>query len=454
MLKVYGNGLYNGLENTYSVFYAQIANSHNGKVEVEIFEPNGILIKNYMNKIDQFLYEVKYIPHKIGMYKICIKLDGKEIPLSPFIANVINPDKVTIKDDCQYFFNARNIDLELSQEKLLCFNTFDAGEGDIRLNIIGPDNQLIPYSKKKTSLNEQQISFCPIFEGNYKLQVYFNNYELKFSPICIKTIGCLDLNSVRVYGDGAKKAYLFKEANFFIDFSNIDIISNNIDLSVTAISTTNHELKIDLKKIQEKIYNCIYVPEKIGEYLLSVKLNNRYVCESPFILNVVMSTDPKKIEINKNDFKNVIKGEDVSTIIDTRSAGNGELSASCLGLTKPAECQFVDLKDGTYELRIKPVETGKHFLCLKYNDINVSNSPFTFKVTTWPDASKVQVFGPGINHGVINEFKSNFICDTRGAGAGQLTVRIRGPKGAFRVDMKRKDEKDRRIECSYDPLEV
>ena len=28
-------------------------------------------------------------------------------------------------------------------------------------------------------------------------------------------------------------------------------------------------------------------------------------------------------------------------------------------------------------------------------------------------------------------YQSRFICDTRGAGAGQLTVRIRGPKGKF-----------------------
>lgn len=32
-------------------------------------------------------------------------------------------------------------------------------------------------------------------------------------------------------------------------------------------------------------------------------------------------------------------------------------------------------------------------------------------------------------------FKSNFVVETRGAGAGQLTVRVRGPKGAFNVEM-------------------
>ena len=40
----------------------------------------------------------------------------------------------------------------------------------------------------------------------------------------------------------------------------------------------------------------------------------------------------------------------------------------------------------------------------------------------------MRVNGAGITHGVLDAFKSEFICDTKGAGAGQLTVRIRGPK--------------------------
>ena len=48
-----------------------------------------------------------------------------------------------------------------------------------------------------------------------------------------------------------------------------------------------------------------------------------------------------------------------------------------------------------------------------------------------PDPSKVRVYGPGVEHGVLAMYQSRFICDTRGAGAGQLTVRIRGPKGKY-----------------------
>jgi len=58
-----------------------------------------------------------------------------------------------------------------------------------------------------------------------------------------------------------------------------------------------------------------------------------------------------------------------------------------------------------------------------------SGSPFVFKVTSKPDASKVRVHGPGVEHGILATYLSKFHVETRGAGAGQLTVRIRGPKG-------------------------
>ncbi len=115
----------------------------------------------------------------------------------------------------------------------------------------------------------------------------------------------------------------------------------------------------------------------------------------------------------------------------------------------------------------------------------MSGSPFNLRVMGAPDATKVRVHGPGIEHGVLATFQSRFLCDTRGAGAGQLTVRVRGPKGglsytfskknlvavlchlsvtdkygitfqltgAFRVEMQRENQKDRSIVCKYDPTE-
>ena len=48
-----------------------------------------------------------------------------------------------------------------------------------------------------------------------------------------------------------------------------------------------------------------------------------------------------------------------------------------------------------------------------------------------PDPRKVRVYGPGIESGVIQKYESKFIVETYGAGAGQLSVRIRGPRGGY-----------------------
>ena len=46
-----------------------------------------------------------------------------------------------------------------------------------------------------------------------------------------------------------------------------------------------------------------------------------------------------------------------------------------------------------------------------------------------PDPNKVRVRGPGIEHGILASFQSRFFVDTEGAGAGNLSIKMRGPKG-------------------------
>ena len=53
------------------------------------------------------------------------------------------------------------------------------------------------------------------------------------------------------------------------------------------------------------------------------------------------------------------------------------------------------------------------------------------KVNGPPDPSKVRVSGPGIHNGVLQQYDGSFTVNTQGAGPGQLTVKIRGPKGLY-----------------------
>jgi len=44
----------------------------------------------------------------------------------------------------------------------------------------------------------------------------------------------------------------------------------------------------------------------------------------------------------------------------------GELSAHCIGPHKVAYCELYDHGDGTFTLNVKPQESGRHILTVKY----------------------------------------------------------------------------------------
>ena len=48
----------------------------------------------------------------------------------------------------------------------------------------------------------------------------------------------------------------------------------------------------------------------------------------------------------------------------------------------------------------------------------------------------MRVFGPGLEHGVLWNFQSHFFVDTRNAGKGDLTVKVRGARGKVVIELK------------------
>lgn len=105
--------------------------------------------------------------------------------------------------------------------------------------------------------------------------------------------------------------------------------------------------------------------------MLNLKWNNIQIGESPYKVNVSMNSDPAKVVVSGEGIKSGVYGQEIKALIDTRRAGPGELTAHCMGPSKVAFCEFFDHKDGTFTLYVKPQESGKHILQVKYNDDHV-----------------------------------------------------------------------------------
>lgn len=445
----HGDGLNHGLEDRPASFQVD-SQGLSGNLDVKVEGPQHYT-KNQIEYQKDGSYLVKYTPVEVGQYKIYVKWNNRDIPGSPFISYVVNPEKVKVVGGWQSILDYSNtLSLKLYEEKVIKFDTSEAGPGTLNASILAPNGTKLPL-RLTSQAQMYSLSFSALYEGEYKIHLTWDNYQLPNSPIIAKTSQQSDLNKIDVNGAGLAEGKINQEAEFVIDGSRAGKIFGLPEIKLTG---TRCDIEVRVMQLGQNIYRCTYVPQIPGAYLLNIKWNERQIGGSPYKVNVGMNSNPAKVEVSGDGIKAGVFGQEIKALIDTRRAGPGELTAHCMGPLKVAFCEFYDHKDGTFTLYVKPQEPGKHILQIKYNDEHVPGSPYVMRVAGAPDASKVKVMGPGIYDGVLNMFKSRFICETKGAGAGQLTVRIRGPKAAFRVEMQRESQKERTILCKYDPVEV
>lgn len=384
-------------------------------------------------------YIISYTPHWIGVYDIVISCGNQQLAGSPFQPTIVDPQAVRIIGGwSQYLDEAGRLKLPSK----IAFDVTNAGTGTIDCVIAGRKVS----GDKSGSRIRLDLSGEGISPGEHDINITFANIQLPESPKSIISLG----DQVVLTGRGLAQAQCGEPATFNIDGSRAGHGNPEVTLHATE---TNLPIPVMLSLAGEKMWRAQYTIMSPGAYFLSVLWAGRPVKGCPLTVDARGGADASKVLCSGEGLRQGVVGREIRSWIDTRRAGPGELTAHCTGPRKVAYCELYDHGDATFTLNVKPQEAGRHALTIKYAGQHVPGSPFILRVAGAPDASKVRVYGPGIEHGVLATFQSRFICDTRGAGAGQLTVRVRGPKGAFRVEMQRESQKDRTILCKYDPTE-
>uniref|UniRef100_A0AC35FWR0 Filamin n=1 Tax=Panagrolaimus sp. PS1159 TaxID=55785 RepID=A0AC35FWR0_9BILA len=445
----------------------------NGGIKVDVRNPDGEKIRHSTNKRPDGTSEISFRGTQVGLYKVSIDFNNKPVGGSPFQVNVIDAKKVLINDE--EIGKDGLLQLKVGQQNRIDVDTTAAGPGKLRAEVRDSEGELISDIATVDNLGygKFQVVITPKHSGNLKIYLYWaeqvvptaypilaiakggessrpiHGYQEAQTSREIREINTDTLNRIFVRGEGLKRATVKNPAEFIIDGSEVP----DSKISSTLIGD-KADIPVRLQHLGNNVYKATYIPLQGGDYELHIMVDGKHVRDSPYSVNVLSHSSPAElVVVDQKSLKLGIIGEDVKTIIDTRKAGSGFLSASCVGPSKLAYCELYDHRDGTYLLNLKPTELGKHTLTIKYSEEHVPGSPFAFNVSNPPDPSKVKVYGPGIEHGILHSFKSNFIVETKGAGAGQLTVRVRGPKGAFNVEMQRDKEQDRTIHCKYEPRE-
>lgn len=423
-----------------------------GKPTVHVDGPDHVATCSIERETDG-IYVVTYTPLEVGVYDIRVDWDDSPIPGSPFHPKIVDPLKVRVIGGWESFTDSEGrLELAVHNTKKISFDTSEAGPGQLTAECRGPSGNSVPIAVEPTSGSRVRLLLTPRTSGEHLIYLQYGGFPLARSPLLGIADGGSGASSgpVRVVltGRGLAGARCHEEAEFTIDGSQAG--PGLPEVTLTGMKT---DIKVQLQNLGNSIYRATYTPTIPGAYLLNVMWSDRQVKGCPLKVAVTAVADAGRVVCSGDGLRVGTVGKEIRSFIDTRRAGPGELTAHCVGPHKVAYCELYDHGDGTFTLNVKPQEAGRHALTIKYDGDHVPGSPFSLRVAGAPDPSKVRVYGPGIEHGVLATFQSRFICDTRGAGAGQLTVRIRGPKGAFRVEMQRESQKDRTILCKFDPTE-
>ncbi|XP_071442492.1 filamin-C isoform X2 [Hetaerina americana] len=418
-----------------------------------------------------------YVPTEVGTFDVRVTWDGREIPGSPFHPRVTDPRKVRVIGGWESFVDEESgrLPLAVHHSKRVTFDTSEAGPGQLTAEFTGPSGASVPVALEAVgggtlgaARGRVRLLLTPREPGDHTLSLSFAGKPLPRSPMqCVATqVGTTpssasDGTPVRVVltGRGLAGAQCGEESEFIIDGSRAG--PGRPEVSLTGMKS---DVPVRVTNMGSGIHKATYTPSVPGPHLLNVMWSDRQVrgCPLKVIVSPAMSAggdssaggaEASQVVCSGEGLKTGVLGNEIRSFIDTRRAGPGELTAQCVGPSKVAYCELYDHGDGTFTLNVKPQEAGRHSLAIKYGGEHVGGSPFGLRVSGGPDASRVRVHGPGVDHGVLATFESRFVCDTRGAGAGQLTVRVRGPKGAFRVEMQRESHRDRTILCKFDPTE-
>ncbi|PAA56352.1 hypothetical protein BOX15_Mlig020762g1 [Macrostomum lignano] len=401
-------------------------------------------------------YRVSYTPEEVGHYSVQVHWNGRAVHGSPFSPLVLDLGAVRCVSGGPPPGQQAIPGLVVGRQHRMVYETAMAGPGRLSAEVEGPRGESVSCVMRGDS-----FAFTPVAPGEHAVRVRFGDRPLPggamrgIAETEAVAATAADHTKVILSGRGLKEARVNEEAAFLIDGSQAGRGQPAVRLSMASVTAPgdSHAADVEVQRLGGEKYKCTYRPQRPGQHLLHISWAERPLRGSPFHVTVHGPSEASRIVCSGEGLHQGVLGQEIKSLIDTRRAGPGDLTARCVGPTKPAYCELYDHQNNTYTLSIKPQESGKHELIIEYNGDQVPGSPFNLRVAAAPDASRVHVYGPGVEHGVLDTFQSRFVCETKGAGAGQLTVRIRGPRGAFRVEMEREYQKDRTIICRYDPCE-
>ncbi|XP_077308129.1 filamin-B isoform X3 [Lithobates pipiens] len=434
-------------------FVVDATTAGKGKVTCSVLDPDGLESEADVIENEDGTYDIFYTTAKTGPYVIHVRFGGVDIPNSPF--TVMATDEVPVV--CQQQSQQQSLsalppgyDPVVSETAYapvgsmngMGFRPFDLvipfaiRTGDITGEVVMPSGKTAPAEIVDNKDGTVSVRYVPTETGLHELHIKCDGTHIPESPLQFY-VNYPNTGSVSAFGPGLIYGVANKPATFTIVTE--DAGEGGLDLAIEGPS------KAEISCIDNKDGTCTvtYLPTLPGDYSILVKYNDIHIAGSPFVAKVT----------DDNRRRSQVKlGSTADFLLDINETDLSLLTASIKAPSGHDEpCILKRLPNNHIGISFIPREVGEHLVSIKKNGRHVPNSPISIMVyqSEIGDASKVKVFGPGLNEGRTFEL-SDFVVDTREAGYGGLSLAVEGPS---KVDIQTEDLDDGTCQVSYCPTE-
>ncbi len=431
-LVAFGPGLESFEVNCYGDF--QVSCPHNissDDLEVKVTGPSGtkpVEIDEHGN--GQF--SCSYLPTMAGDHKVEIKVNGVQIPGSPFTASVqfaAYTDKCraegpglvsgTTSDPCRFKIIAKD----------------GAGYARMRIHVVGPSKAEPIEMTENPADNSVDVVYHPSASGDYTIRVLWGDANVHGSPFTVPVSGetVNDPSKVTVTGDGLKGGNVNEPLKVFIEG---EAGAGPGPLGVRMVGPSKPTIIADDSSEEgvELTITCL----DPGDYQLILRWGQDEVPSSPYTVTVTgqgRESHPEKCTASGEGISTGKVGDAVSFRVNIPDdAGPGSLGVSVSGPHPPKPINIVNNEDGTMDVTYHPIAPGDYKIEVQWANQHISGSPFTASVSGQAVRNSKQVFAEGdiLTAGEMkcNQLGTMTVTPKEGSGAGPLRAKMEGPAKA------------------------
>lgn len=401
-------------------------NAGKGNPEVIILDPKGkkdsAPIKIYPHPELKDVYRCEYVATLLGLHSVNVFYAGNPIPDSPFgvkVAPVSQPSKV--------WASGRGLQpngIRINETVDFKVYTEGAGEGVVGVKIIGPGGKDVHATSRKVDDFVTEFTYTPQKEGRHIVMITFANQEIPRSPFEVN-IGPHKTSKIKVYGPGLKGGIVHKPAVFTVDTCGE---TGSLGFSIQGPS----QAKISCKDNGDGSADVEYLPTAIGEYAIHILCDKEDIPGSPYMAQILPGTDfyPEKVKVFGPGIENGVNPKEKTYFtVDTTEAGDAPLEILIQDALGQFEPEIKKKSEGIYECTYTTRKgVHKQTIMVNFGGVAVPGSPFHVTNNNPNDASKVKVYGPGVEKGVRAGVPVDFTVDCKKSGPGDVRVKIESSK--------------------------